>query len=100
TADEMKPVLNALFSRSQIWFIDHAAVDTFTLADLFSYIKFVGQRGDELEGQVQKYWERRYHFKDGYDEQQHATRVQVAVLLDAYCDPFDVKVGLDGTIQR
>ena len=100
TADEVKPVLNALFSRSQIWFIDHAAVDTFTMADLFSYIKFVGQRGNELEGQVQKYWERRYHFKNEYDEQQQATRAHVAVLLDAYCDPFDVKVGLDGTIQR
>jgi len=100
TADEVKPVLNALFSRSQIWFINHADVDTFTLADLFSYIKFVGQRGNELETQVQKNWERRYHFEREYDEQQQATRAQVAVLLDAYCDPFDVKVGLDGTIQR
>ena len=99
-ADEVKPVLNALFSRSQIWFIDHAAVDTFTMADLLSYIKFVGQRGDELEGQVQKYWERRYHFKIEYDEQQQVTRRQMAMLLDAYCNPFDVKVGLDGTIQR
>ena len=100
TADEVKPVLNALFSRSQIWFIDHADIDTFTIADLFSYIKFVGQRGNELEAQVQKNWERRYHFDGGFDEQQQATRAQVAVLLDAYCDPFDVKVGLDGTIQR
>src|SRR5690606_32292478 len=99
TADEVKPVLNALFSRSQIWFIDHADIDTFTIADLFSYIKFVGQRGNELEAQVQKNWER-YHFDGGFDEQQQATRAQVAVLLDAYCDPFDVKVGLDGTIQR
>lgn len=100
TADEVKPVLNALFSRSQIWFINHADVDTFTMADLFSYIKFVGQRGNELEGQVQKNWKRRYHFEGEYDEQQQATRTHVAVLLDAYCDPFDVKVGLDGTIQR
>lgn len=100
TADEVKPVLNALFSRSQIWFINHAEVDTFTMADLFSYIKFVGQRGNELEGQVQKNWKRRYHFEGEYDEQQRATRTHVAVLLDAYCDPFDVKVGLDGTIQR
>ena len=100
TADEVKPVLNALFSRSQIWFINHADVDTFSMADLFSYIKFVGQRGNELEGQVEKYWKRRYHFDGEYDEQQQATRKHVAVLLDAYCSPFDVKVGLDGAIQR
>lgn len=100
TADEVRPVLNSLFSRSQIWFINHADVDTFTIADLFSYIKFVGQRGSELEEQVEKYWERRYHFAGEYDEQQQATRTHLAVLLDAYCSPFDVKVGLDGAIQR
>lgn len=100
TAAEVKPVLNQLFSRSQIWFVDHADVDTLTLADVFSYIKFVGQRGNELEGQVQKNWKRRFHFEDEYDEQRIATRKYVAVLLDAYCGPFSVKVGLDGTIQR
>ncbi|WP_257668443.1 FAD-dependent oxidoreductase [Parapedobacter tibetensis] len=97
---EIQPVLNQLFSRSQIWFVDHAEVDTLTLANLFSYIKFVGQRGDELEGQVQKYWNKRFHFTDEYDEQMIVTRRHVAVLLDTYCKPFEVKVGLDGTIQR
>ncbi len=100
TVAEIKPVLNQLFSRSQIWFVDHADVDTLTLADVFSYIKFVGQRGNELEGQVQKNWKRRFHFEDEYDEQRIATRKYVAVLLDAYCGPFSVKVGLNGTIQR
>lgn len=100
TADEVRPVLNTLFSRSQIWFINHDKVDTLTVADIFSYIKFVGQRGDELEKQVEKYWKRRYHFEGDYDEQQQATRRHLAVLLDAYCNPFDVKVGLDGVIQR
>ncbi|MFC3196537.1 FAD-dependent oxidoreductase [Parapedobacter deserti] len=100
TADEVQPVLNRLFSRSQIWFVDHADVDTLTLADLFSYIKFVGQRGNELEGQVEKNWKRRFQFEDDYDEKQPVTRRRMAVLLDVYCRPFDVKVGLDGTIQR
>jgi len=100
TANEIKPILNKLFSRSQIWFVDHPDVDTLTLADVFSYIKFVGQRGNELEGHVQKNWKRRFHFEDEYDEHRIATRRYVAVLLDAYCGPFSVKTGLDGTIQR
>lgn len=100
TAAEIKPILNQLFSRSQIWFVDHADVDTLTLSDVFSYIKFVGQRGNELEGHVQKNWKRRFHFEDEYDEKRIATRKYVAVLLDAYCGPFSVKVGLNGTIQR
>jgi len=100
TAGEIKPVLNQLFSRSQIWFVNYANVDTLTLADLFSYIKFVGQRGNELEGQVQKNWKRRFQLDGEYDEQQPISRKLFAVLLDAYCKPFDVKIGLDGTIQR
>lgn len=100
TADEIKPVSNQLFSRSQIWFVDHPDVDTLTLTDLFSYIKFVGQRGNELEGQVQKYWKRRFRLDGEYDENIPLTRRLTAVLLDAYCKPFDVKVGLDGVLQR
>ncbi|MGK6349890.1 FAD-dependent oxidoreductase [Parapedobacter sp. DT-150] len=99
-AAEIKPVLNQLFSRSQIWFVNHPDVDTLTLADVFSYIKFVGQRGEEMEEYVQKNWKKRFHFEGEYDDQQLVTRKQFAMLIDAYCKPFDVKVGLDGGIQR
>ena len=100
SSKEIRQVMNQLFSRSQIWFVDNADIDTLTLADLFSLIKYVGHRGNELEGQVQKNWKRRFHFEDEYDEQLVVTRRHLAVLLDAYCKPFDVKVGLDGSIQR
>jgi len=100
TAAEIKPVLNQLFSRSQIWFVNHASVDTLMLPDLFSYLKFVGQRGNELEEYVKKNWKRRFQFEGEYDEKQVVTRRIFAVLLDVYCQPFAVKVGLDGTIQR
>jgi len=100
TAEEIKPVLNQLFSRSQIWFVNHPSVDTLTLADLLSYIKFVGQRGEELEGQLQKYWKRRFQLDDPYEVQQPVNRRVFAVLMDIYCRPFDVKVGMDGIIQR
>src|SRR5690606_25121687 len=98
--DEIQPVLNQLFSRSQIWFIDHSSLDTLKLDDLFSLIKYVGHRGDELEQQVEKGWSRRFNFDGAYDKQRLATRRLVAVLMDAYCRPLDVKVGLDGSIQR
>lgn len=100
TASELQPVLNQLFSRSQIWFIDHPGLDSLRLTDLFSLIKYIGQRGDELERQVEKNWSRRFHFEGEYDAQRIATRRLVAVLLDTYCKPFDVSVGLTGVIQR
>ncbi len=100
SSQEIKPVMNQLFSRSQIWFVDNDDIEQLTMADLFSLIKYVGHRGNELEGQVQKNWKRRFQFEDEYDEQAMVTRRHFAVLLDAYCKPFDVKVGLDGRIQR
>ena len=100
SAAEIKPVLNQLFSRSQIWFIDHPDVDTLRLSDLFSLIKYIGHRGDELEKQVAKSWSRTFHLEGEYDENHIATRRLVAVLLDAYCKPFDVNVGLTGVLQR
>ncbi len=100
SAHEIRPIMNQLFSRSQIWFVNNKDVDIMKLSDLFSLIKYVGHRGNELEGQVQKNWKRRFYLEDEYDEQLVVTRRHFAVLLDAYCKPFDVKVGLDGTIQR
>jgi len=100
SASELQPVLNLLFSRSQIWFIDHPEVDVFRVSDLFSLIKYIGQRGDELEKQVEKNWSRRFYFDGEYDAQRVVTRRMAAVLLDTYCKPFDVSVGLTGVIQR
>lgn len=96
---EIAPVLNQLFSRSQIWFIDNS-MDTMTMADLLSLIKHIGHKGNELEGQLEKYWTRRFYFDGEYDLEMPATRRHFAVLFDTYCKPFDVQVGLDGSIQR
>lgn len=96
---EIATVMDRLYSRSQIWFADNRA-DTMLLSDLLSLIKYVGHRGNELEGQVEKNWKRRFQFTDTYALDMPITRRHFAVLMDAYCRPFDVKVGLDGTIYR
>lgn len=99
STDEIAAVMDRLYSRSQIWFTDHQA-DTMRLSDLLSLIKYVGHRGNELEGQVEKNWQRRFQLPGAYDLDMPVTRQLFAVLMDAYCRPFDVKVGLDGTIYR
>lgn len=96
---EISPVLNQLYSRSQIWFIDNHA-DPMKLSDLLSLIKYISHRGNELEGQVEKNWKKRFAFDDEYDLDLVVTRRHFAVLVDTYCKPFDVSVGLDGSIHR
>lgn len=96
---ELESTLNQLFSRSQIWFYDHQS-EAMTMADLLSLIKYIGHRGNELESQVQKDWTRKFKFVDQYDPNMSVNRRHVAVLLEEYCNPFDVKVGLNGNILR
>lgn len=99
STSEISPVLNQLYSRSQIWFIDHRS-DAMTLSQLLSLIKYIGQRGSELEGQVEKEWSRKLGFQDVFDLQMTINRRHAAVLLDTYCQPFDVRIDLKGRVTR
>lgn len=99
STQEIAATMDRLYSRSQIWFTDHHA-DTLLLSDLLSLIKYVSHRGNELEDHVEKNWVRRFEFNGSYDTDMVVTRRHFAVLMDAYCKPFDVKVALDGTIYR
>lgn len=99
STEEIASVMDRLYSRSQIWFTDNQA-DTMRMSDLLSLIRYVSLRGNELEGHVEKNWERRFQFAEAFALDMPITRLHFAVLMDAYCRPFDVKVGLDGTIYR
>lgn len=96
---ELEPTLNQLFSRSQIWFYDHKS-EKMTMKELLSLIKYIGHKGNELEGQVQKEWTRTFKFTDQYDPDMTVSRRHVAVLLDEYCKPFAVRIGFQGDIHR
>lgn len=97
--EELKPILQALYSRSQIWFEEHVD-ERLTLGDILSLIKYISHRGNELEAQVTRNWQRKYKFQEDFNLQSPATRIQVAVLLDEFCKPFDVRVDLQGRITR
>lgn len=99
STDELRPVMNQLFSRSQIWFADNHS-DQLTLAELMSLIKYIGHRGDELEGLIAKNWERRFKLPGDYDPSMTVTRRHVAVLLSEYAQPFNVRIDLHGRILR
>lgn len=96
---ELRPTLNQLFSRSAVWFADHQS-NQLTLAELMSLIKYIGHRGNELEALIEKNWERQFKFPGNYDPSMIVSRRHVAVLLDAYVKPFDVRVDLSGRITR
>lgn len=99
STQEISPVLNALYSRSQIWFTDNRS-DSLSLSELLNLIKYIGQRGNELEGQVERLWSRNFSFTEPFDLTMTVNRRHVAVLLDELTKPFDVRVDLQGQVLR
>lgn len=97
---EIQPILEALYSRSQIWFEENHALEKLKLKDVLSLIKYISARGNELEGTVERNWARKFKFTSAYDLEKVVTRREVVTLLEEYCKPFDVRVNLKGQIVR
>lgn len=96
---EVKSVFNSLYSRSQLWFIDHKK-GYFELKDLLGLVKHVAFKGDEVDREVEKEWSRKLKFDGTYDPTHRVTRYEFAVLVDRYADPYVKAVNSEGKILR
>lgn len=97
--DEVKPLFNQLYSRSQLWFVDNTE-EVFNLSTTLSLIKFVSFKGVELDKQIEKDWARKFKFSGEFSEDRAISREEFVVLADKYADPFSKTVTQDGTIVR
>lgn len=95
SSKEIQPIILNLYSRSQIWFSDKN-IEQLTVSDLLSLLKFTALKGDELDLDVKKGWTQRFHFTGEYDAEAILSRRQVAVLIDYYLKPFNVKIDNQG----
>ncbi len=95
SSKEIEPIILNLYTRSQIWFNDKN-IEKLKLADLLSLIKFTALKGEELDIDVKKGWTQRFHFAGQFDLEEDLTRRQLAVLIDYYLKPFNVKVDEKG----
>ena len=98
SSKEIESILLNLYTRSQIWFNDKE-IQILTLADLLSLIKFTALKGDELDADVKKGWKQRFKFTGEFDPTKSITRRQLAVLIDYYLKPFNIKVDNQGTFR-
>ncbi|MFC6103811.1 FAD-dependent oxidoreductase [Olivibacter domesticus] len=98
SSKQIEPVIKQLFTRSQIWFKDKN-ISTLKSSDVLSLIKYVANRGDELDAEVEKGWKKRFRFKGEFKQSNLLTRRQLAVLLDTYLQPFNVRITSDGNFQ-
>lgn len=98
SSQEIKEVMLALYTRSQIWFKEKNITEM-TLEDVLGLIKFTALRGNELDDDVKKGWEKRFNFEGDFNLSQKINRRQVAVLLDYYLKPFNVTVDKKGKFK-
>lgn len=97
---DIKSIINQFYSRAQLWFVDNNP-EFLTVQDALNLIKFTAFRGEELDLEVKKNWNKELTFKGDYDPSKVISRYEFAVLFEMYASPFVKKVSQDGaTIYR
>lgn len=97
--EEVKPVFDELYTRAQLWFLDHKG-EYFKWKDFLSLVQFVGLKGDEVKDQVEKEWSTKLNFQGDFDENALVTRYQFAVILDRYAGPYSKAVNTTGNFKN
>lgn len=98
TAD-IEPVLREIFTRAFIWFSKNKPGETFSVADMLSYISdYTLTEPKTLQLTLQKQWQDTYKFKQTFDLKRPITRYEFAVLANKYLNPFSTHVDMTGKV--
>jgi hypothetical protein len=98
TTAEIKPVLNEIYTRAFIWFDKEKPGEMFTVGNTVSLIsEFTLTDLKTLQNTLQKDWQAKYGFKN-FDATRQITRLEFAVLVNQYLNPFACKIDLEGDI--
>ena len=98
TADEIKVSMKKLYSRSQIWFADHADLTDLSIGDAISLITYTATRGAELKLEIERGWKSTLGLAGSFNENRKISRNEFSVLLEAYLQPFATQVNLQGEL--
>lgn len=98
TTAEIKPVLNEIYSRAFIWFDKEKPAELFTVGNTVSLIsEFTLTEPKTLQANLQKDWQAKYGFAN-FDTARPVTRLEFAVLVNQYLNPFARKIDLEGNL--
>lgn len=95
--DELKGLMKTFYSRSQIWFADHASAKL-TVEEAIYLLMYTATRGEELRRSIEKDWKTEFGFTSDFNAKRPISRYELAVLMDTYLKPFSVRVDLDGNL--
>lgn len=96
-SEEIKPVLNEIYSRAFIWFNNIKPAENLTIGNTLSFISEITLSDPEsFRIKMQKEWKTKYKFKSEFDLNQPITRREFAILVNQYMNPFARTVDMTG----
>ncbi len=99
STDEIRPVLDEIYTRSFLWFNKEKPGAQFTLGNLLSLISdYTLTDPKTLQNYLQKAWTSQFKLKGSFDLSRPVTRLEFTVLTNRYLNPFAKTVDLTGRI--
>jgi len=99
STDEIKPVLTEIYSRAFLWFNKEKPGEKFTQGNLLSLIsEMTLSEPQTLRITMQRDWKTKYHFNSDFDLSRPVTRLEFAVLVNQFLNPFARTVDMAGEI--
>jgi len=97
--DEVKPVLTEIYSRAFLWFSREKPGEKFTVGNTLSIIsEMTLSEPETLRINMRNDWATKFHFTTVFDLDRPITRLEFAVLINKYLNPFARTVDLRGEI--
>lgn len=99
SSEELRLPLQEYYSRSQLWFFNNKR-DSLTIEDAINLIMFTATRGEELRREIEKGWTSSLKLNTLYAPKRAISRRELAVLVDRFLQPFNVRVDFTGRLLR
>jgi len=99
TTEEIKPVLTEIYTRAFLWFNKEKPAAQFTIGNLVSLMsEMTLSEPQTLQVNMRNDWNGKYHFTSSFDVNRPVTRMEFAVLVNQFLNPFARTVDLEGNI--
>ncbi|HVS93356.1 MAG TPA: FAD-dependent oxidoreductase [Mucilaginibacter sp.] len=96
---EVKPIFNEIYTRAFLWFNNQKPGEYITLGNLLYFISdYTLTDPATLEPQVRRAWKTQLHLPGELDVKRPATRLEFAMLVNKYLNPFGKRVDLTGKV--
>lgn len=98
-AEDLRGSMREFYTRSQLWFADNKK-DTLTINDAISLFKFIANRGNELDKEIEDGWKVSFKLNSIFDPKRAINRKEFGILADKYLQPYNIRVDLSGNLMK